>query len=1154
MPGIISDFWSPSELVRYFESPFAAWMDRWYKEVAGGEPTTFHFNGLEIPDCQPNGPDKEMEILAQKGIAQEQTILKGFQEVGKRVVLIPRPSALDVTKEVMKSGADVIYQPLLKDGTFQGYADFLVRVDSTQNPVGYLYEIWDSKLALTPRPSFVLQLCAYSEMLGKLQGSLPRNFVLALGNGEQKTFPLKQFFHLYKHIKKDFLAFHEAFDLAVPIHPGDCSFLGNWSDVGEKILEELDHLSLVANITRGQIRKLNQAGIGSVHELAGTDLTYIPKLPPAVFDRVREQADLQVRSRDLETPLFRVVPPPSEDLRKGFALLPPPSRLDVFFDIEGYPLVEGGLEYLLGAVTVEDGKTLFHDWWAHDAHQEKTSFESYIDWVHARWREDPTMHIFHYAHYEITAMKRLMGTYATREDKVDDLLRNQVFVDLYKVVRQGLLIGTPSYSLKQVEHLYHDKREGDVVTAEASIIAYHNWIQSGQSQKWEESPILKEIRDYNDEDCVSTYEFARWLWKRQTQENIPWVSPFDDDAATKADSGIDQEEPSPFELRRIQRRELAQRLMDEGAALSGEEGRILSLLGQLTEFHWREAKPVFWKRFDRASKTDMELFYDPDCLACLNRTDEAPRPEKRSQLYAYNFDPDQETKIVEKGYCFLAQDLGVKYQVFSLDRENGRIEIKLGNNKPAPPGQMNLIPDEYVSADIIEDRLRDLGQRCLEGKTLYPALSDLLERQPPRLMTGSFLFDETEGLEGILRLARDLNSSTLCIQGPPGAGKTFTGGHIIADLLSMGKRVGITATGHKTILNLMESVQKVLDERGKSFTLYKVGGPQTGSLFDSGKMKYLKNNGEISFCLNQLGPFVVGATAWGFSRPEMEQTLDYLFIDEGGQFSLANALAVGRVADNIVLLGDQMQLSQPIQGSHPGDSGLSCLEYLLQGQETIPADLGVFLGETWRMHPDLCGFISQAFYDGRLKSHLGLEKQKILIPESTGVENNFPENGILFVPVEHEGNGQASDEEAEIIEQIVQVLLKGIFRNEDGIESPLGMEDILLVAPYNMQVRKLKRILGPTARVGSVDIFQGQEAPVVILSMCSSSREESSRGLEFLCDPHRINVALSRVRSLAIVVGSPSLLKGKFANLKEMELANLYAWIIAEGMPKSYSL
>ena len=240
-----------------------------------------------------------------------------------------------------------------------------------------------------------------------------------------------------------------------------------------------------------------------------------------------------------------------------------------------------------------------------------------------------------------------------------------------------------------------------------------------------------------------------------------------------------------------------------------------------------------------------------------------------------------------------------------------------------------------------------------------------------------------------------------------------------------------------------------------------------------------------------------------------------------------------------------MQLSQPIQGSHPGESGDSCLEYLLEGRATIPADRGVFLGQTWRMHPNVCRFISEAFYDGRLHSIPGLENQKIIPFMADG--DLKKESGLLFVPVDHDGNGQASDEEVEVIAKITKELLGGTYLDEQGNNHILSKNDILYVAPYNMQVRNLKRRLGEDARVGSVDLFQGQEAPVVILSMCSSSRDESSRGMDFLCDPHRINVAISRAKALAIVVGSTKLLQGGFSSLKEMELANLYAWIIEEG-------
>lgn len=1134
--------WTPSELVRYFESPFASWMDRWYREVANGIPATFVFGNTIIEDCQPDGPDEELEILAEKGYEHEKDILDSLIAQGKSVVTCERGrDNLSQFRQAMEKGIDVIYQPLLMDDQFLGYADFLVRVEDEGAQSGYSYEVWDSKLARSPRPGFVLQLCLYSEILGGIQGRLPSNFVLALGNGEKRSYPLRSFYYLYRHMKNEFIDFQSSFAPSRPPHPADSSSLGCWSGVGQKILDVTDHLSLVAGITRGQIGKLEGSEIHTVAELAETDRKYVKGMAPDILEKLKEQADLQIRSRGLESPLFRVIRPQENDQRRGLALLPPSAELDVFFDIEGYPHMEGGLEYLLGAVTNENGKPVFCDWWAHDHDQEKKSFEQFIDWIYDRWKRDPNMHIYHYAPYETTAMKRLMGTYATREDEVDDLLRNHVFVDLYMVVRQGLRLGTPSYSLKEVEHLYRPRREGDVVNAGASVVAYHKWIQSGEAESWQDSPILKEIRDYNEVDCVSTWELANWLWEKQEEEGIPWISPFDDASENEeieADTGV----PSEFEIRRQERKELARNLCLRGDAAEGEQGRIDTLMGHLTEFHSREAKPVFWKKYDRAEKTDMELYDDPDCLAMLRRTNDPPRPEKRSLVYTYSFDPNQETKIKEGSSCYL-NDLSCKYGLFHMDPGEGIAEIKIGKHKQAPRDFMTLIPDEYVPADVIEDKLFEIGERSISGEGLTPAQEDIMNRKVPRLKGDkeAFIYKPEDGLEGISEIARSLDSSVLCIQGPPGAGKTYTGGHLIADLLCEGKRIGITATGHKTILNLMDSVNKVLTEKGRPFPLFKVGGPDD-DLFQNANVYYLRSGRDIQKCFEQTQAFVVGATAWGLSRSEMRSTLDYLFIDEAGQFSLANSLAASDSAENIVLLGDQMQLSQPIQGSHPGESGDSCLEYLLEGRATIPANRGVFLGQTWRMHPNVCSFISEAFYDGRLHSIKGLEKQKVIsVPEDGFVQK---ESGLFFIPVDHDGNGQASDEEVEVIAEITKELVGGIYIDEQGSNHILSKDDILYVAPYNMQVRNLKRKLGEDARVGSVDLFQGQEAPVVILSMCSSSRDESSRGMDFLCDPHRINVAISRAKALAIVVGSPKLLQGGFSSLKEMELANLYAWMM----------
>jgi uncharacterized protein len=261
---------------------------------------------------------------------------------------------------------------------------------------------------------------------------------------------------------------------------------------------------------------------------------------------------------------------------------------------------------------------------------------------------------------------------------------------------------------------------------------------------------------------------------------------------------------------------------------------------------------------------------------------------------------------------------------------------------------------------------------------------------------------------------------------------------------------------------------------------------------------------------------------------------------------VANLIGMARAAHNLVLIGDQMQLGQPIQGSHPGESGLSILDYLLQGQATIAEDKGIFLGKTWRLHPRLCEFISGAVYDGRLQAAPHTRHRVVRVPPTARYVTR--EAGLLFVPVSHEGNTQGSDEEVAVIRVLVEELVGREVTNEKGeVKGPLQLADILFVAPYNMQVRKLGRALGPGARVGSVDKFQGQEAPVVILSLCASQGESSPRGLEFLLNKQRLNVALSRAQSLAIVVANPALAQTRCQSLTQMTLLNLFCRVMLEG-------
>jgi uncharacterized protein len=357
--------------------------------------------------------------------------------------------------------------------------------------------------------------------------------------------------------------------------------------------------------------------------------------------------------------------------------------------------------------------------------------------------------------------------------------------------------------------------------------------------------------------------------------------------------------------------------------------------------------------------------------------------------------------------------------------------------------------------------------------------------------------------------------------------------------------VGILSNSHKAVLNLMAEVCKV---GGDAVRGTKVGGKSDDPVLQAWPQLAYEPSSEAGE--GSYPGEMVGGTAWFFARPGMAGALDYLFVDEAGQVSVANLVGAARSARNLVLLGDQMQLGQPIQGVHPGESGLSVLEYYLAGQATIPSALGLFLGTSRRMHPAVCQFISDAVYEGRLGAEPGNERRIIRRPPgSAGLIRR--DAGLQFIAVEHEGNSQASDEEIATIRRLVQELAGCEHTGRDG--RSLGRldpsRDILIVAPYNLQVSKLIAALPDQMKIGTVDKFQGQEAPVVIVSMCTSAGEEGGRGLKFVLDQNRLNVAISRAQSLALVVGDPRLVEAGANSVDDMRRLNLYCWIQDVGRP-----
>lgn len=1108
---------SPSDLITYMESPYASAMER----LKLTDPKI-----LDLIDPE----DPLLSYLQKKGYAHEDLFTETLIANGNDVLEVKRASGSIMASETikaMKSGKEIIVQGYLAHDQFAGISDYLVKVPGQSKLGDYHYEVWDTKLSKKLKPYFAIQLCCYVEMLEVIQGIRPKHIAVVLGDKTKEYLNVENYFAYYQSLKKAFLTFHSNFNNLLP-DPTKAKEHGRWSKLAQDQLEEKDHLSQVANLSWGQIKNIEKSGIHTMQELVDCEFETIPKMSPAVFQKAKMQADLQIASRGLEIPKYVVLPHEVDEVR-GLALLPAHSDQDVFFDIEGYPNEDGGLEYLWGNTYFDDnGERKFIDFWAHDAEQEKQTFIEFINWIYNRWLSDPTMHIYHYANYEIAAIQKLMGRYGVCEEKVDNLLRNKVFVDLFNIVRNGIMIGEPRYSIKNVEHIYRGRRDTDVASGMDSIIVYEQWRENPDGKTWQTSKVLKSIRDYNIDDCNSTQELTVWLREEQAKYNIICLL-----SDSEGEQEIKEEITEVTNLRDTI-------LAKAENAESDKESKLLETLAWSLEFHRRENKPTWWRLFERLESTELDYYDDMDCLAGLVRTEKEaflPGARSRNMVREYKYDPNQYFKGQDKAYYVLEVE-NLKVKKFHHNPGSGLISLQ---SKIEPPKRINILPDEFVNPKPIPEAIKSVIEDLLRENTTPCAITDFLKRKRPRIngnTNGPIIGKLDNLLDDIIEASVNLDDSYLCIQGPPGAGKTYTAKHIIGELLRRGKRIGISSNSHKAIINLMDGVAEYVQQENITSTLIKAGGDEEDLIFKRKNVSYIKS---ISDLLHNGGALCFGGTAWAFSNDAIQKNFDYLFIDEAGQVSVANLIGMSQSCRNIILMGDQMQLGQPIQGSHPGESGMSILEYLLEEQATIPDDMGIFLPKTYRMHPDICSLISNQVYDSRLSSVEKTIKHKV----KTRGPLITKEAGICFIPVEHEGNSQASDEEVEQIKTIAEELLGAEYwPDEDGTRRYIGWDDILFVAPYNYQVNKLKAALGQDARVGSVDKFQGQEAPIVILSMCASDASESPRGIDFLFSKNRLNVAISRAQALAIVVGNPKLANTPVSNLKQMELINFYCKIV----------
>lgn len=1027
--------WAVSDVILWSQSPFAAWMERLWRE---------HKPHAYCAERDP--PDDFALLLARKGEEWEKECWERVEPLG------------------------AIYQAEVSDDMLRGFVDFLVPSSDGR------YEVWDAKLATTPRPNHILQLCCYADLLRSSTEYQPAQTArLLLRNDKIVDVNLPTYESVWRRARMRFEHFAEAYERdwsTIPAPMAPASANGRWSKLAERLLA--DDVSNIYGVSKATRRKLRCVGVETIDQLA--KVKRVPGLRPYTLSKLKKQAALQRNGGYMKLPTARLLPHATHD--------------DYYFDIEGDPLCS--LEYLWGFY---DGDAYVAAW-AHEPRDERRAVQTTLQKFRRSQRQGGKC--YHYGMYELAALRRLVLGDPYMEAQVEDLVRQGYFVDLYDVVKRSLMIGQPSYSLKAVERLYRPPRDEAVQDAVSSVVSYEAYLCTRDPK------ILDDIQQYNRDDCLSTYELAEWL--RQTFGTIRH----------------DEQPP-------IEKEELRQGHVQN--ALSSDTS-----VGWL-EYHRRENRPLWRQRFEWLDASPDELANDERCVGmCKLKRVEPASGRKRNSVYVYSF-PAQPTRLTAGDRITFRDDAahsdttigGTVCEVLARS-------VKISCSK-TPPARCSLIPDEFVNPEPLPTAIsRNLRERS-------PALAAFVERR-------KFSRDvsNVETADDIAETVLSMKQTTLAIHGPPGTGKTYCAAHAIARLLKAGYKVAVTAPSHATIENVLVTLLWM-----SSCDVLKLGGSVGGDIESPSTPKMNRKprmNPDVANNIKtSLGPLVVGATAWALANPLSKGLFDYVFVDEAGQFPAANLAAISSCASNIVLVGDHAQLPAPSRGAHPAGSGDSCLDHLLKDDDTVPR---IFLRKTRRLHPKLCAAISDLFYNGKLLPHADTEQY--VLQGSPGIVSI--DAGLVFTEIiDHSVDSIATANAAEAA--AVAVIAADLLRHKSFQDRPLDQDDILVVAPYNAHVRAVERALQKCGlgriKVGTVDRFQGKQAAVVIASLCVSASdyddaqddlsqpETASRGLSFVLDPRRLNVALSRAQALAVLLAAPSIVDASFNSIDAMRRIALFA-------------
>ncbi|PWC06543.1 TM0106 family RecB-like putative nuclease [Mycetocola zhujimingii] len=1097
------------------------------------------------------------------GDEHEARVLDTYRaDFGDGVAEIKRPdkmtrdaleAAVAATDRAFASEADVVFQATFFDGTFVGFADFIVR-----RPDGR-YLVQDTKLARSAKVTALLQLAAYVEQLESRGVAAADTVELLLGNGTTSVHRVSDILPVYRKRKQRLariIAERIAETDAVAWGDERYSICGRCETCELEIQASRDVL-LVAGMRVTQRARLANAGITTIEQLAAYSGSSIDGIGDSTLAGLTLQADLQLHGpsspEDHSPPPVRVFHP------EALAALPQPDAGDIYFDFEGDPLyTEGdghswGLDYLFGLVDNDENFTAF---WAHSFAEERVALRQFLDFVAERRQTFPNLHIYHYASYERTHLSSIAARHGVGEEEVDALLRENVLVDLYPMVKKSIRVGSRSYSIKKLEPLYMGdeiRNQDGVTNAADSITEYadaQHLIATGDAVAGQKK--LDEIADYNRYDCVSTVRLRNWLIERARENGIlPGT-------LHEAKDSVPDVEPSPL------RYALLGLAGDRLAAGRSADETAAAFAAAALDYHQREQKSFWWGHFARLvqdvgdwADTRDVLIVAPDGV-----TVEKPwfregkqKNDRRWLRLTGQWGPGSSVKPGEQAGPFVIYeyegrpfdakvgDPGARVpktvRILEVDDRGALVEETTPTGvEPYDAVPIALTPAAPPPAGQQKPAIEEWAQAIVDAQPEWPKdpVVDILRRTAPRTRSGQLAPVSGDRIDAVTASILDLDASYLAVQGPPGTGKTYLGAHVITALVNdHGWKIGVVAQSHAVVENLLTAVVKAGLGAGLVGKVQKNGADATDVAYTQ-----LESNGQLIFAAErEESGFVLGGTAWDFSNKARfpRHSLDLLVIDEAGQYSLAFTIAASVAARNLLLLGDPQQLPQVSQGLHPEPIDTSALGWVSDGHDVLPAELGYFLAESRRMHPAVTAPVSRLSYEGELRAHEVASTRRL-----EGVEP-----GLHVERVEHTGNATYSREEANRVVEIVRSVIGRAWTDptEARPAGPLEQADVIVVSPYNAQVAEVREALGEAGfgdvRVGTVDKFQGQEAAVAIMTLAASSAADVPRGMGFLILKNRLNVAISRAKWAAWLVYSPSLTD--YLPVTAKEVAELSAFI-----------